>query len=102
MRLLIAMLASATLLSAQTAPYVPKQSDRPEVLAVDEPGFQAIFDGKSLAGWEGNTAYWRAENGVLVGEITPSNVIKSNTFIIWRGGTPADFELKLDYRITEA
>ena len=29
-------------------------------------------------------------------------VIKSNTFIIWRGGTPADFELKLDYRITEA
>ena len=32
----------------------------------------------------------------------PATVIKSNTFIIWRGGTPADFELKLDYRITEA
>jgi hypothetical protein len=31
-----------------------------------------------------------------------ATVIKSNTFIIWRGGTPADFELKLDYRITEA
>ena len=102
MRLLIAMLASATLLSAQTAPYVPKQSDRPEVLTTDEPGFQPIFDGKSLAGWEGNTTYWRAENGVLVGEITPTTVIKSNTFIIWRGGSPADFELKLDYRITEA
>ena len=102
MRLLIAMLAFATLLSAQTAPYAPKQSDRPEVLTVDEPGFQAIFDGKSLAGWEGNTTYWRAENGVLVGEITPATVIKSNTFIIWRGGSPADFELKLDYRITEA
>ena len=102
MRFLIGLLASATLLSAQTAPYVPKQSDRPEVLAGDEPGFQAIFDGKSLAGWEGNTTYWRAENGVLVGEITPATVIKSNTFIIWRGGTPGDFELKLDYRITEA
>jgi hypothetical protein len=72
------------------------------VLAGDEPGFQSIFDGKTLAGWEGNPTYWRAENGVLIGEITPSNVIKSNTFIIWRGGTPADFELKLDYRITEA
>jgi hypothetical protein len=81
-------------------PYVPKQSDRPEVLAVDEPGFQSIFDGRTLAGWEGNPSYWRAESGVLVGEITPANVIKSNTFIIWRGGTPADFELKLDYRIT--
>ena len=102
MRYLIAVLASATLLSAQTTPYAPKQSDRPEVLTVDEPGFQAIFDGKSLAGWEGNTTYWRAENGVLVGEITAATVIKSNTFIIWRGGTPADFELKLDYRITEA
>ena len=102
MRLPAALLASATLLSAQTAPYVPKQSDRPEVLAVDEPGFQAIFDGTTLAGWEGNPAYWRVEGGTLVGEITAANVIKSNTFIIWRGGTPADFELKLDYRITEA
>ena len=102
MRFLVAILASAVLLSAQTAPYVPKQSDRPEVLAGDEPGFQPIFDGKTLAGWEGNTTYWRVEGGVLIGEITPANVIKSNTFIIWRGGTPADFELKLDYRITEA
>jgi hypothetical protein len=102
MRLLIAILASATLLSAQTTPYAPKQSDRPEVLTGDEPGFQPIFDGKTLGGWEGNLAYWRVENGVLVGEITPATVIKSNTFIIWRGGSPTDFELKLDYRITEA
>jgi 3-keto-disaccharide hydrolase len=100
MRLLIAILASATLLSAQTAPYAPKQSDRPERLTEDEPGFQPIFDGKSLAGWEGNPMYWRAENGALVGEITAATVIKSNTFIIWRGGSPRDFELKLDYRIT--
>jgi hypothetical protein len=101
MRLLIAILASATLLSAQTAPYAPKQSDRPERLTQDEPGFQPIFDGKTLAGWEGNPLYWRAENGSLIGEITPATVIKSNTFIIWRGGSPRDFELKLDYRITE-
>ena len=101
MRLLTAILASAAMLSAQTGPYVPKQSDRPEPLSVDEPGFQPIFDGKTLAGWEGDPTYWRAENGALVGEITAANVIKSNTFIIWRGGTAADFELKLDYRITE-
>jgi hypothetical protein len=82
------------------APYTPKQSDRPMPLEGDEPGFQSIFDGKSLAGWEGDPVYWRAENGVLVGEITPQTVVKSNTFIIWRGGRPKDFELKLDYRIT--
>jgi hypothetical protein len=68
----------------------------------DEPGFESIFDGKSLAGWEGNPTYWRVEGGALVGEITPATVIKSNTFIIWRGGRPKDFELKLDYRITAA
>ncbi len=102
MRFLLAIVATGTLLSAQTAPYAPKQSDRPELLTGDEAGFKPIFDAKTLAGWEGNPVYWRAENGILVGEITPSTVIKSNTFIIWRGGSPADFELKLDYRITEA
>jgi 3-keto-disaccharide hydrolase len=80
--------------------YVPRQNDRPTPIDGDEPGFQSIFDGQTLAGWEGNPAYWRAENGTLVGEITPETVLKSNTFIIWRGGRPTDFELKLDYRIT--
>ena len=43
------------------AQYVPKQSDRPEPPTGDEPGFKPIFDGKSLAGWEGdpNTGAWR-------------------------------------------
>ena len=81
-------------------PYVPKQSDRPSALSSDEPGFEPIFDGKTLTGWEGNQKYWRVEGGTLVGEITPETVIKSNTFVIWRGGRPRDFELKLDYRIT--
>jgi len=96
--------AAVSSLSARQAPatqsYVPKQSDRPSPMSADEPGFTAIFDGKSLTGWDGNPTYWRAENGALVGEITPSSVIKSNTFAIWRGGRPRDFELKLDYRIS--
>jgi hypothetical protein len=80
--------------------YVPKQSDRPEPATGDEPGFQPIFDGKTLNGWEGDPKYWRVENGCLTGEITPETVIKSNTFIIWRGSSPKDFELKADFRIT--
>lgn len=82
------------------APYVPKQSDRPEPAVGEEPGFRAIFDGKTLDGWEGDAKYWRVEDGNLVGEVTPETLLKSNTFIIWRGGSPKDFELKLDYRIT--
>ncbi|MEP6536125.1 MAG: DUF1080 domain-containing protein [Bryobacteraceae bacterium] len=85
-------------IAAQT--FVPKQSDRPEVLSGDEAGFQPIFDGATLNGWEGDAKYWRVADGAMVGEITPETIIKSNTFIIWRGGTPKDFELKVEYRIT--
>ena len=65
-------------------------------------GFVQIFDGKTLTGWEGDPAYWRVENGCLVGEITPDKLLKSNSFIIWRGGRTADFELTLEYRITRS
>ena len=30
-------------------------------------GFVSIFDGKTLNGWEGDSAYWRVENGSIVG-----------------------------------
>ncbi|HEX2852836.1 MAG TPA: DUF1080 domain-containing protein [Opitutaceae bacterium] len=65
-----------------------------------ESGFVSIFDGKTLDGWDGDPKYWRVEEGNLVGEITPETVVKRNTFIIWRGGAPHDFELKIQYRIS--
>ena len=98
--LILLAVATAAFQQQNATPYVPKQSDRPEAVAGDEPGFKPIFDGKTLAGWDGDPTYWRVEDGALVGEITPATVIKSNTFIIWNGGKPKDFELKLDYRIT--
>ena len=63
-------------------------------------GFVPIFDGKTLNGWKGDTNYWRVENGCLVGEIQPDKPVKTNSFIVWNGGEPADFELILEYRIT--
>lgn len=87
------------LMSAQD--YVPKQTDRPAAMQGDEPGFKSIFDGKTLNGWEGDSKYWRVADGSMIGEITPETLIKSNTFIIWRGGTVKDFELKVDYRFSE-
>ena len=101
-RAFLTAMGSVPLLAQQSMPqqYVPKQSDRPEPAAGDEAGFRPIFNGKTLEGWEGDPKYWRVEDGCLVGEITPETVIKSNTFIIWRGGEPADFEIKADYRIT--
>jgi hypothetical protein len=66
----------------------------------DQSGFETIFDGKTLDGWEGDPKYWRVENGCLVGEVTPETLLKENSFIIWRGGTTRDFELKVEYRIS--
>src|SRR5262245_18951039 len=72
----------------------------PEPDTNDVAGFTAIFDGKTLNGWEGNPKYWRVENDCLVGEITPEPLLKTNSFIIWRGGVTRDFELKVEYRVT--
>ena len=68
----------------------------------EQGGFVQIFDGKTLDNWEGDLNYWKVENGNLVGEVTPTTLLKNNTFIIWKGGQPADFELKLEFRIAEA
>ncbi|MBC3787001.1 hypothetical protein FHK02_3510 [Spirosoma sp. LMG 31448] len=65
-------------------------------------GFVQIFDGKTLTGWDGDPTYWRVENGSLVGEITPATLLKTNSFIIWKGGEPADFEFKGEFSITES
>jgi hypothetical protein len=62
--------------------------------------FISIFDGKSLYNWEGDTTYWRVEDGALIGEVKPGNLLQHNSFIIWKGGEPADFELKGEYKIS--
>ena len=70
------------------------------ITKLKDDGFKPMFDGKTLNGWEGDPKYWRAENGEIIGEITPETIIKVNTFLIWKGGHPADFELKVNYRIS--
>jgi hypothetical protein len=65
----------------------------------DRTGFRDIFDGKTLAGWDGDPTLWRVENGAIVGETIAANPLQQNSFLIWRGGEPADFELKLEFRI---
>jgi Domain of Unknown Function (DUF1080) len=49
--------------------------------------------------WNGDPKFWRAENGMIIGQSTPEKVVDPNTFLIWRGGTPGDFELKVEIRM---
>lgn len=62
-------------------------------------GFISIFDGKTLANWDGNPDFWRVEDGCITGQTTAEKPTKGNTFIIWRGGETGEFELTLDYKI---
>lgn len=64
-----------------------------------DPGYESLFDGKTLTNWDGNPEFWRVEDGVITGETTPQKVTNGNTFLIYRGGEIGDFELKLDYKI---
>lgn len=67
--------------------------------AADE--FVQLFDGQTLDGWEGDRAYWRIEDGILIGETTASTPnLETNTFLIWEGDSPTDFELITDFRIS--
>ena len=68
-------------------------------LAIAEDGFEPLFDGKTLKGWAGKDAFWSVQNGAITGKTTPENPTKGNTFLVWRGGELADFELRLKFRI---
>jgi hypothetical protein len=60
-------------------------------------GWTQIFDGRTLTGWDGNPDVWRVEDGAIMAESTAARRVGS-TFIIWRGGEPGDFELKLEIK----
>src|SRR5579862_958250 len=60
--------------------------------------WQKLFDGKTLTGWEGS-AHWVVKDGAICGVITKDTLIKTNTFLIWKGGTVANFQLKCKFRM---
>lgn len=61
--------------------------------------FRPLFNGQDLTGWDGDPRFWSARDGILRGETTLGSLPKSNTFLIWRGGTVRDFELRVKFRI---
>src|SRR5437588_11206753 len=67
--------------------------------AAAEPGFEKIFNGKNLAGWEGHSKLWFVKDGVITGQTTPENPAKGNTFLIWTNGPVGDFELRCSFKI---
>jgi hypothetical protein len=66
-----------------------------------ESKFETIFNGKNLEGWLGDPKYWSVKDGMLIGTVLPENLLKRNSFIIYQNAQPQDFELKLEYKISQ-
>lgn len=63
----------------------------------EEKGFQHIFDGKTLAGWEGNTEYFRVEKKAIVAGNLKQK-IPHNEFLCTTKQY-GDFELRLEVKL---
>lgn len=61
-------------------------------------GFTALFNGRDLTGWDGGAKYWSVEDGSLTG--TADGKLDHNRFIVWRGGTVKNFELRIKVRLS--
>src|SRR5262245_15495755 len=82
---LATLVVACSLLAADSLP--PEPSD-----------MQSLFNGKDLSGWDGDPRLWSVKDGAIRGETTAENKAEGNTFILWKGGTLKDFDLRLAFR----
>jgi hypothetical protein len=71
---------------------------QPDPIAFDDhAGWTSLFDGQSLKDWDGNLELWKAEGGAIVSTSTSGTI-----YLIWKGGEPANFELKAEMKLEGA
>ncbi|MEI9894644.1 MAG: DUF1080 domain-containing protein [Chthoniobacter sp.] len=66
---------------------------------VDREGFTSLFNGRDLTGWDGDRRFWSVQNDAITGETKSSGMFPANTFLVWKGGQPRDFELRYSFKI---
>lgn len=62
------------------------------------PGFVSLFNGRDLAGWEGDPRIWSVQEGAITGQTTESTRVTENTFLTWKDELE-DFELRLRFKL---
>jgi len=77
-------------------------ADAPPMALAEPAGMTQIFNGKDLSGWDGDPRLWSVQDGAIRGETTAEKSANGNTFLIWKGGTTKDFELRLSFRSSAA
>ena len=94
---IVTLLRLSCIVAAAAAMRLPVRADSPLGSKPIE-----LFDGHTLAGWEGDARSWRVEQGAIVGEIPRGSRLKKNTWLIWKGGELRDFDLRLQVKLTGA
>ncbi len=90
-----AVLVLASMLAAGLAAGAPLERQLPaeEVAA----GFESLFNGTDLTGWDGDPALWSVQEGVLVGS-TDARPLTQNSFLV-STREYSDFVLRFDVRL---
>ncbi len=60
----------------------------------DHTGYTQIFDGNDFNNWDADPGIWRVEDGLMIGE-TLADKPKGNNYVVYRGATARNFDLKL-------
>ncbi|MBP5321751.1 MAG: DUF1080 domain-containing protein [Kiritimatiellae bacterium] len=62
--------------------------------------FTPVFNGRDLDGWKQDGDFFRAENGVLIGESTPEKPCRSSQYLVYAKEKLADFDLRGSFRLS--
>lgn len=64
----------------------------------DNDGWTQIFDGKTLTNWRCDPDIWKVVDGAIFAESTVEKPT-GTTYCTWMGDEPADFDLKVEYKV---
>lgn len=102
-RMLLAFGALASAAAAQPAPNTTPAPSRPPRYVEPAPfdfaaheGWQPMFDGRTLAGWEGQMDAWRVRDGAIVSASDGSS--NAPVYLFWKGEL-GDFEFKTEIKL---
>ncbi len=84
---------------SEPRPTRPVYTNIPGTTPVPElPGFVSLFDGQTLAGWQGDPAIWSVQEGAITGQTSADKPLRHNEFLVWKDQVE-NFELRLKFRL---
>lgn len=92
------VLAVALVLGAAASPPDSRFREAPAFDFQDQRGFAPLFDGQSLAGWDGDPTVWRVEDGAIVGRSSADHPV-GHSYLVWMGRPVRDFDLKFEIKV---